>query len=64
MWERERGTFTTSATGLAWCRFSTIRPTSWGELPEKAAELKRLLAAWRDEVGARLPVPNPAFAGR
>jgi hypothetical protein len=31
--------------------------------PEKAQELRRRLAAWRDAVGAQLPEPNPA-AGR
>jgi len=29
--------------------------------PEKAEELKRLLAAWQQDVGAEFPVPNPAF---
>jgi len=28
--------------------------------PEKAQELRRRLAAWRDAVGAQLPEPNPA----
>jgi arylsulfatase A-like enzyme len=29
--------------------------------PEKTAELRALLAAWRAEVGARQPAPNPRF---
>jgi uncharacterized sulfatase len=31
------------------------------EMTEKASELRALLAAWRKEVGARLPVSNPDF---
>lgn len=29
-------------------------------MPAKAAELKRDLAAWRQSVGAQMPVPDPA----
>jgi arylsulfatase A-like enzyme len=29
------------------------------EMPEKAAELQKKLHAWRDEVGAQAPAPNP-----
>lgn len=29
--------------------------------PQRADELQRLLAAWREEVDARLPTPNPQF---
>ena len=29
--------------------------------PEKAKELYDLLKAWRENVGAELPVPNPVF---
>ncbi len=29
--------------------------------PEKAEELQRKLAAWRDSVGARMPTPNPDY---
>ncbi|MBW3596784.1 MAG: sulfatase, partial [Planctomycetes bacterium] len=29
--------------------------------PEKAKELQSALAAWREEVGARMPAPNPNF---
>jgi arylsulfatase A-like enzyme len=31
------------------------------EMPEKAAELRDRLAAWRGEVDARLPRPNPDY---
>lgn len=30
-----------------------------GQMPEKAEQLKEKLAAWRNEVGARMPTPNP-----
>ena len=30
-----------------------------GKLPDKAAGLRAKLVAWRDEVGAQLPTPNP-----
>lgn len=30
-------------------------------MPEKAAALRRMLAAWRDSVGAEMPVPNPDY---
>jgi arylsulfatase A-like enzyme len=30
-----------------------------GEMPEKAAELRRMLHEWRQEVGAVMPQPNP-----
>ncbi len=33
------------------------------ERPEKAAELRRMLHAWRHEVGALMPTPNPARKG-
>jgi arylsulfatase A-like enzyme len=29
--------------------------------PEKVAQLRRRLHAWRDEVGAQMPLPNPAY---
>jgi hypothetical protein len=29
------------------------------QMPEKAAELRRLLHEWRQEVGAVMPQPNP-----
>jgi arylsulfatase A-like enzyme len=32
-----------------------------GAMPEKAAELRRLLDAWRKDVGAKMPTPNPAY---
>ena len=32
--------------------------------PEKAAELRRMLHAWRAETGALMPTPNPAWKGR
>ncbi len=32
-----------------------------GEMKEKAAELKALLARWREEVGAQMPAPNPDY---
>lgn len=32
--------------------------------PDKAAELRRLLHAWREEVGALMPAPNPDWKGR
>lgn len=31
------------------------------EMPDKAAELKAMLAAWRDGVGAQLPTENPDY---
>ncbi len=31
------------------------------QLPEKAAELRGLLTAWRKSVGARMPAPNPDY---
>jgi arylsulfatase A-like enzyme len=33
------------------------------ELPEKAAELRRMLHDWRKEVGAVMPQPNPNYKG-
>jgi len=30
-----------------------------GAMPEKAAELRRMLHEWRDKVGAAMPTPNP-----
>ena len=30
-------------------------------MPEKAADLRRKLADWRRDVGARMPTPNPAY---
>lgn len=30
-----------------------------GAMPEKAAELRRMLHEWRNEVGAAMPTPNP-----
>ena len=32
-----------------------------GEMPEKVAELKAKLAAWREEVGAQMPRENPDY---
>ena len=32
-------------------------------MPSHAADLARRLAAWREEVGAQMPRPNPAFSG-
>jgi arylsulfatase A-like enzyme len=32
-----------------------------GQLPEKARELQERLRAWRQEVGAQMPTPNPAY---
>ena len=32
-----------------------------GEMPEKVAELKAKLAAWREEVGAQMPTENPDY---
>lgn len=32
--------------------------------PARAAALRDELHAWRNQVGARMPVPNPAFAGQ
>ncbi len=32
--------------------------------PERAAELLKRLHAWRDEVGAAMPIPNPDFKAR
>jgi hypothetical protein len=31
------------------------------ESPQKAAELKRLLDDWLEEIGAGMPASNPAF---
>ena len=31
--------------------------------PAKAAELRRMLHAWRKKVGARMQVPNPDYRG-
>jgi hypothetical protein len=31
------------------------------EMPQKAAELQRRLQAWRQEVGAQMPTPNPGY---
>jgi hypothetical protein len=28
-------------------------------MPDKAAELRKMLHLWRNEVGARMPTPNP-----
>ena len=33
------------------------------EMPDKVAELKAKLNAWRDKVGAQAPRPNPAYKG-
>ncbi|MBN1362100.1 MAG: sulfatase [Sedimentisphaerales bacterium] len=33
------------------------------EMPEKAAELHQMLRAWRYEVGAAMPKPNPRYEG-
>jgi len=30
-------------------------------MPGKAADLRRKLADWRRDVGARMPTPNPAY---
>jgi len=35
-----------------------------GKMPDKAAELHRRLRAWRKEVAARLPTPNPDYKPR
>jgi arylsulfatase A-like enzyme len=32
--------------------------------PDKAATLQRQLAAWREDVSAKLPQPNPQFRGK
>ena len=32
-----------------------------GKMPEKAAQLRNMLAAWREAVGARMPEPNPKY---
>jgi arylsulfatase A-like enzyme len=32
--------------------------------PEKAAELSRQLAAWREGVGTKLPHPNPQYRNK
>jgi arylsulfatase A len=32
-----------------------------GQMPEKARHLQQRLAAWRKEVGAQMPTPNPAY---
>ena len=34
------------------------------DMPDRAAELRGRLHAWRDSVGAALPKPNPEFKGR
>jgi arylsulfatase A-like enzyme len=34
------------------------------QMPERAAELRARLHAWRDAVGAALPKPNPDYKGR
>ena len=31
------------------------------KMPEKAAELRKMLDDWRKSVGARPPFPNPSF---
>ncbi len=31
------------------------------KMPEKAAELKKRLAAWRKSVRAKMPTPNPDY---
>ena len=31
------------------------------QLPDKASELKRLLHAWRQQMNAQMPTPNPAY---
>ena len=31
------------------------------EMPEKVAELRAMLAAWRDDVGAQMPTENPDY---
>ena len=31
------------------------------KLPEQARQLQKMLAAWRQEVGARMPTPNPKY---
>jgi arylsulfatase A-like enzyme len=33
------------------------------QMPDRAAELRERLHAWRDSVGAALPKPNPDFQG-
>ena len=33
------------------------------DMPEKASALREQLHAWRDSVGAALPLPNPDFKG-
>jgi len=32
-----------------------------GQMPDKAAELRGRLAAWRTAVGAQMPTPNPNY---
>jgi hypothetical protein len=32
-------------------------------MPDKVAELRKMLAEWRRSVGARMPTPAPAGAG-
>jgi len=32
-----------------------------GQMPEKASELQKKLAAWRKSVGAKMPTPNPNY---
>jgi len=32
-----------------------------GQVPKKAAELQKLLRAWRENVGAQHPKPNPNY---
>jgi hypothetical protein len=33
-------------------------------MPDKAADLRRRLRAWRQSVDAAMPKPNPDFKGR
>jgi arylsulfatase A-like enzyme len=33
------------------------------EMPAKAAELRKMLRDWRDDVGAAMPQPNPNYRG-
>ena len=35
-----------------------------GRMPETADRLRRRLRAWREEVDAQMPTPNPDFRGR
>ena len=32
-----------------------------GQMPEKVSELRELLRGWRQQVGARMPMPNPYY---